>query len=585
MNSSVNPIVDSLLTDKYQLTMAYSYWKAQKHNQEAVFDLFFRRNPFGGEFTVFAGLEEVLKYVKNFRFDERKIEFLQEGRFVPKEDIQAEFEYGLSCGYIRKTAEGYEELKIGHFSEDHWEKTEYPKKDSYINPPLEGCDPRFFEWLGSIDCSRIKLYSFPEGTIIFPREPVIRVEGPIAIAQLLETTLLNLTNFPSLISTNAARHRLAAGFNKTMMEFGLRRAQGPDGALSASHYIYNSGFDGTSNMKAGEIFGIPVMGTHGHSLVQSFKDLNDLTVRDITGKDGEVHDFISMILKIRDDFGFNETNDGELAAFIAYAQAFPDTFLALVDTYDTLKSGVPNFLCVALALITLGYSPIGIRLDSGDLAYLSRESRKLFEWAGKKMVADLSFLRITASNDINEDVLVALEKQGHEIDSFGIGTHLVTCQAQPALGFVYKLVMIMDNPRIKLSQDVGKVTIPAKKEVYRLIGNENKPIIDLMIQVGEAPPQPGERIFCRHPFEEAKRVNVIPRQVIAMHKLVWDGTMKYPPAKNSEIRNYVVDQLTNFRSDHLRHLNPTPYKVAVSQGLYEYIHGLWMKEAPITTLT
>ena len=582
---TVNPIVDSLLTDKYQLTMSYSYWKSQKHNQEAVFDLFFRRNPFGGEFTVFAGLEEVLKYIINFRFDERKIEFLKDGRLVPKEDLQAEFEYGLSSGYIRETAGGYEELKLGRSGNDYWEKTKYPTKDVYIDPPLEGCDSRFFDWLKSIDCSTIKLYSFPEGTIVFPREPVIRVEGPIAIAQLLETTLLNLTNFPSLISTNAARHRLAAGFNKTMIEFGLRRAQGPDGALSASHYIYNSGFDGTSNMKAGEIFGIPMMGTHAHSLVQSFKGLDDLTDRDLAGKDGKAHDFISLVLKIRNEFGFNETNEGELAAFIAYAQAFPGNFLALVDTYDTLKSGVPNFLCVAVALMRLGYTPIGIRLDSGDLAYLSRESRKMFKRAGKKLATDVSFFRITASNDINEDVIVALEKQGHEIDAFGIGTHLVTCQAQPALGFVYKLVMIMDNPRIKLSQDVGKVTIPAKKEVYRLIGNENKPIIDLMIQVGETPPKVGERIFCRHPFEEAKRVNVIPKQIIPLHKLVWDGKMKYPPARNSEIRNYVIQQLTNFRSDHLRHLNPTPYKVAVSQGLYEYIHGLWMKEAPITTLT
>jgi nicotinate phosphoribosyltransferase len=581
----VNPIVDSMLTDKYQLTMAYSYWKSKKHEQEAVFDLFFRRNPFGGEFTVFAGLGEVLKYVKHFRFDERKIEFLKDGRLILKEDLQADFEYGLASGYIRETAKGYEELKIGRFGVDYWEKTEYPAKDFYIDPPLAGCDPRFFDWLKSIDCSRIKLYSFPEGTIVFPREPVIRVEGPIAIAQLLETTLLNLTNFPSLISTNAARHRLAAGFNKTMIEFGLRRAQGPDGALSASHYIYNSGFDGTSNMKAGEIFGIPMMGTHAHSLVQSFKDIDDLADKTLTGKDGKDHDFITMVLNIRNSFGFNETNEGELAAFIAYAQAFPGSFLALVDTYDTLKSGVPNFLCVAIALMRLGYTPIGIRLDSGDLAYLSRESRKMFKKAARKVATDLSFFKITASNDVNEDVIVALEKQGHEIDAFGIGTHLVTCQAQPALGFVYKLVMIMDNPRIKLSQDVGKVTIPAKKEVYRLIGNEDKPIIDLMIQVGETPPKVGERIFCRHPFEEAKRVNVIPKKIIALHKLVWDGKMKYPPAHNSEIRNYVIDQLTNFRSDHLRHLNPTPYKVAVSQGLYEYIHGLWMKEAPITTLT
>ena len=326
-----------------------------------------------------------------------------------------------------------------------------------------------------------------------------------------------------------------AGPGKTLLEFGLRRAQGPDGGMSASRYSYIGGFDGTSNAAAGKMFGIAVQGTHAHSLVTSYtclaeitnpkltvrvlappalqcSDLNVITMRTAQTASGEEVDFVAMCLSYRDSLGYTGTgvNEGELAAFIAYAQSFPKSFLALVDTYETLKvgvvllaaclrchwsgcdcavdpaakftsnasccvvdrvppcvfafllqSGVPNFLCVALALKDCGYQPVGIRLDSGDLAYLSNESRAMMAATDKLFPhANLaSTCRIVASNDINEAVLMSLNDQGHSIDTFGIGTNLVTCQAQPALGMVYKLVEINGKPRMKLSQEATKVRV------------------------------------------------------------------------------------------------------------------------------
>lgn len=266
------------------------------------------------------------------------------------------------------------------------------------------------------------------------------MEGPLAMVQLLETTLLNLINFPSLIATNAARMRVAAE-GKRLLEFGLRRAQGPDGGLSASKYAYLGGFDGTSNVLAGKLFDISTAGTHAHSFVMSYTGLDDLT-RDTIQVVGsaQVVDFKSLVLQKRQllqEVFVCENHDGELAAFIAYAQSFSEGFLSLVDTYDTLKSGVPNFMAVAWALLEVGYKPLGVRLDSGDLAYLSRMTRDMFRkfdqlfCDGKPTFAHLN---IVASNDIKEDVLLALAREGHEIDTFGIGTHLVTCQSQPALG-------------------------------------------------------------------------------------------------------------------------------------------------------
>jgi nicotinate phosphoribosyltransferase len=523
-----NQLVNPMLTDFYQITMAYAYWKAGVHEEKAVFDLFFRKNPFQGEFAIYAGLEEKLKLFENF-----------------------------------------------HFTDDHI---------AYLKEQMPQCERSFFDWLKSVDCSRMKIYAFKEGTISFPREPLMRVEGPIAVAQLIETPTLTLTNYPSLMTTNAAKYRLAVGFDKGLIEFGLRRAQGPDGGLSASRYSFMGGFDGTSNVLAGYVFGIPIRGTHAHSYVQSFIGVEDLKDHTLTGTDGKVHDFVKMVLEIRAELGFNHTNEGELASFIAYAQAFPREFLALVDTYDTLKSGVPNFVCVALGLLKLGYRPIGVRLDSGDLSYLSKATRKALNEIGARTGSDLSKCLILASNEINRSILSSLKEQGHEIDTFGIGTHLVTCDDQPAMGCIYKLVEARGIPRIKLSQELSKMTIPGKKEAYRLLGEDGYSLLDLMIKVGDKPPEPSKRVLCHHPFDHIKRLYVTPSRVIPLHHCVWDGKRIYPEVPLNESRDYVLNQLRSTREDYLRDINPTPYKVSVSEQLYNYVYDLWAEESPVTEL-
>jgi nicotinate phosphoribosyltransferase len=523
-----NKLVNPMLTDFYQITMAYAYWKAGMHEEEAVFDLFFRTNPFRGEFAIYAGLEEKLRLFESF-----------------------------------------------HFSDDHI---------AYLKEQMPQCEKRFFDWLKSVDCSRMKMYAFREGTLSFPREPLMRVQGPIAVAQLLETSVLTLTNYPSLMTTNAAKYRLVVGSDKGLIEFGLRRAQGPDGGLSASRYSYMGGFDGTSNVLAGYLFGVPVRGTHAHSYVQSFTGIEDLKNDTLVGPDGKVYPFVRTVLEIRSELGFGYTNEGELASFIAYAQAFPKGFMALVDTYDTLKSGVPNFICVALGLLKLGYKPIGVRLDSGDLSYLSRGTRRMLNELSAKTVPDLSKCLILASNEINRNVLISLRQQGHEIDSFGIGTHLVTCDDQPAMGCVYKLVEAKGIPRIKLSQELSKMTIPGKKEAYRLFGEDGYSLLDMMIKVGDNPPKQDERILCHHPFDHIKRVYVTPSKVIPLHQCVWDGKRVYPGVSLNESRDYVLNQLRNTREDHLRDINPTPYKVSVSEELYSYVFHLWEEESPVTEL-
>jgi nicotinate phosphoribosyltransferase len=517
-----------MLTDFYQITMSYAYWKAGVHEEEAVFDLFFRKNPFRGEFGIYAGLEEKLRLFENF-----------------------------------------------HFSDDHI---------VYLKEQMSQCEEGFFDWLKSVDCSRMKIYALKEGTISFPRLPLMRVQGPIAIGQMLETPTLTLTNYPSLMTTNAAKYRLAVGFNKGLIEFGLRRAQGPDGGVSASRYSYMGGFDGTSNVLAGYLFGVPIRGTHAHSYVQSFTGIEDLKNHTLVGAHGEVRDFVKMVLETRAELGFNYTNEGELASFIAYAQAFPKEFLALVDTYDTLKSGVPNFICVALDLLKLGHKPIGVRLDSGDLSYLSKGTRKMFTEIGAKTNSDLSKCLILASNEINKSVLISLKQQGHEIDTFGIGTHLVTCDDQPSMGCVYKLVEAKGIPRIKLSQELNKMTIPGKKEAYRLSGEDGLSLLDLMIRVGDKPPEPEKRVLCHHPFDHIKRVYVTPSKVIPLHQCVWDGKRVYPEVSLNESRDYVLKQLRSTREDHLRDINPTPYKVSVSEELYNYVYRLWAEESPVTEL-
>jgi nicotinate phosphoribosyltransferase len=523
-----NNLVNPMLTDFYQITMAYAYWKAGVHEEEAVFDLFFRKNPFHGEFAIYAGLEEKLRLLDHY-----------------------------------------------HFSDDHI---------AYLRDQMPQCERGFFDWLKSVDCSRMKVYAFKEGTVAFPREPLMRVQGPIAVAQMLETSILTLTNYPSLMTTNAVKYRLAVGFDKGLIEFGLRRAQGPDGGLSASRYSYMGGFDGTSNVLAGYLFGVPIRGTHAHSYVQSFIGLGELKNVTLAGTDGKEYDFVKTVLDIRAELGFTYTNEGELAAFIVYAQAFPEGFLGLVDTYDTFKSGVPNFICVALALLKLGHKPIGVRLDSGDLSYLSKGTRRMFREIGDRTTPELSKCIIMASNEINKSVLISLKQQGHEIDSFGIGTHLVTCDDQPALGCVYKLVEARGIPRIKLSQELSKMTIPGKKEAYRLFGEDGYSLLDLMIRVGDRPPEGESRVLCHHPFDHIKRVYVTPSKVVPLHQCVWDGKRVYPDVPLAESRQYVLDQIRSTREDHLRDINPTPYKVSVSEALYGHVYQLWADESPVTEL-
>uniref|UniRef100_A0A7C8YU34 Nicotinate phosphoribosyltransferase n=2 Tax=Opuntia streptacantha TaxID=393608 RepID=A0A7C8YU34_OPUST len=538
-----NPMVNPLLTDLYQYTMAYAYWKAGKHNERAVFDLFFRRSPFSGEYTVFAGLEECIRFIANFKFTAEDIDFLRSA--------------------------------------------------------LPGrCEEGFLDYLRLVDCSEVEVYAIPEGSVVFPKVPLIRVEGPVAVAQLLETTLVNLVNYASLVATNAARHRRVAGNSKTLLEFGLRRAQGPDGGMSASRYCYMGGFDATSNVAAGSLFGIPVKGTHSHAFVSSFMSPDEIVEKSLRSADGltTCDDFVSLVQSWLSKIqrtrlsigGFGETNLSELAAFTSYALAFPDDFLALVDTYDVLRSGIPNFCAVALALRDLGYKATGIRLDSGDLAYLSCEARRFFQAIEKDFgVPGFGKTSITASNDLNEETLDHLNKQGHEIDAFGIGTYLVTCYSQPALGCVFKLVEINNQPRMKLSEDVSKVSIPCKKRCYRLYGKEGYALVDLMIGENEPAPKVGERILCRHPFNESKRAYVVPQRVEELLKCFWRGsTGKYReellPLK--DVRARCMKQLEQMRPDHMRRLNPTPYKVSVSAKLYDFIHFLWLNEAPVGEL-
>nr|AAP69616.1 nicotinate phosphoribosyltransferase-like protein [Dictyostelium discoideum] len=530
----LNGFVTPLLTDLYQITMAYSLWKNNRHEIPAVFDLYFRKSPFGGEFTVFAGLEEVIRFVSDFHYTKEEVGFIKE--MIPD------------------------------------------------------CEQEFLDYLSKLDSSSVTLYAMKEGSVVFPRVPLLRVEGPMILCQLFETTLLCLVNFASLVATNAARHRLAVGKEKVMLEFGLRRAQGPDGAMSASRYSYLGGADGTSNVLAHCFFGIPIRGTHAHSFITNYSGPDELLDASIKDTNGNVHNLLEMSQKYRDELGYTATNLSELVAFVAYARTFPNGLVALVDTYDTLASGVPNFICVALALHQLGYKAVGIRLDSGDLSYLSKASRKLFKQIGEQFKIDyFEKFSIVASNDLNEPTIIALNRQGHEIDVFAIGTNLVTCQAQPALGCVYKLVEINGSPRIKLSQEANKITLPGRKTAYRLFGSEGHPLVDLLVDDNDMIkdgfkqiPQVGKKVLCLHPFEEQKRVIVTPVQIEKLHHIVFEkGQLTMPLPALNDIREYCFQQISKVREDHLRNSNPTPYKVSVTKELFDTLHNLWLDSVPI----
>ncbi len=364
----------ALLTDLYQLTMAYGYWARGLHDREAVFHLIFRENPFGGGFTVAAGLHAAVEYLENLRFD--------------SDDL----------GYL----------------------AEVPDRDG---SPLFPRDFLAFLQEFSLACD---IDAVAEGTVVFPHEPLVRVKGPLLQAQILETALLNLINFPTLIATKAARVVLAAR-GEPVLEFGMRRAQGIDGSISASRAAYVGGCAATSNVLAGKLFGIPIKGTHAHSWVMCF--------------------------------------DSELEAFEAYAGAMPNNCVFLVDTYDTLQ-GVHNAVAVGRRLRERGYPLLGIRLDSGDLAYLSIQARKILDAEGFTDTA------ILASSDLDEHLITSLKEQGAAIAVWGVGTRLATAYDQPALGGVYKLSAIRNRSgqwgdRVKLSELAVKTSTPGILQVRR----------------------------------------------------------------------------------------------------------------------
>ena len=533
--------VQPLLTDLYQVTMAYAYWKAGKTEDQASFDLFFRKSPFKGEFTIFAGLSDCLNFLNSFKLSSSDI--------------------------------------------------------SYLSSCLPDCEEEFFIYLANIDTNKVQVVAMDEGSVCFPRVPLMKVKGPLVLVQLLETIFLNLVNFSSLVATNAARFRIAAGDQVRLFEFGLRRAQGPDGGLTASKFSYLGGFDGTSNVLAGKMFGIPVAGTHAHSYVSSYSHLDQVAsitlLPSSTCTTTPATDWVTTCIMWREtmakDLGImvGEANQGELAAYISYAAAFPSSFTALLDTYDVIRSGILNFCGVALALHMFGYRACGVRIDSGDLAYLSKKIRNIFIKVGTlHNLPWFSILDITASNDINEETILSLNEQGNSINSYGIGTHLVTCQRQPALGCVYKLVDINNVPKIKLSQDVEKITMPGDKVAFRLFGKDGFAILDLLQLPGEERPQVGLKVLCRHPFEESKRAYVTPHQVELLHNMMWkEGNRVTDEIDLAIVREKVKRNMKTVRPDHARSLNPTPYKVSVSDQLYSFMHRLWMENAPIGELS
>ncbi len=380
----------TLLTDLYQLTMAYGYWKTGNYNQRAVFHLYFRKAPFGGQFAIAAGLQQAVEYLENLHFEADEIQYLASLRGADKTPL---------------------------FDESFLNKLQRFKFD---------CD----------------VWAMPEGTAVFPNQPIMRIEGPLWQAQLVETALLNIINFQTLIATKAARV-VSAAENDSVIEFGLRRAQGTDGAVAASRAAYIGGCIGTSNVLAGYKFGIPIRGTHAHAWVMSFDD--------------------------------------EQASFEAYAAAMPNNCIFLVDTYNTIE-GIKKAISVGQSLRKNGHKLLGLRLDSGDLCALSIAARKLLD------DADMHDTNIVASNDLDEYEITRLKKAGAKINVWGVGTKLVTSYDQPALGGVYKLAALQAKNgewqyKVKRSEDVVKTSLPGIQQVIRYFDKTNKdlPSADLII--------------------------------------------------------------------------------------------------------
>ncbi len=466
----------TLLTDLYELTMMQGYFRNMDRNETVIFDAFYRSNPNGGGYAISAGLDQLIKYIKELHFAPQDIEYLA----------------GLQI-----------------FDQD------------------------FLDYLADFRFSG-SIYAIPEGTVIFPREPIVKVIAPIMEAQLVETAILNIMNHQSLIATKASRVCWAAR-GDGIMEFGLRRAQGPDAGTYGARAAVIGGCIGTSNVLCGQLFHVPVKGTHAHSWIMSFPD--------------------------------------EYTAFKTYAEMYPSACILLVDTYDTLKSGVPNAIRVFQEMRDSGVTltSYGIRLDSGDLAYLSKKARKMLDEAG------FSDAVISASNDLDEYLIDSLKVQGAAITSWGVGTNLITSKDWPAFGGVYKLAAIMGEdgkfiPKIKLSENSEKVTNPGNKTIYRIYDKETGKIkADLICLVDETFSEE-EPLLLFDPLEPWKKTKCKPG-TYTMRELLKpvfvDGECVYESPEVMDIRDYCQKELSTLWDETRRLINPQKVYVDLSNKLYQ----------------
>ncbi len=460
----------ALHTDLYQINMAESYWADGIHDRKAVFELFFRRLPFGNGYALFAGLERILDYLKDFRFSETDIAYLKE------------------------------EL---HYEED------------------------FLDYLKELRFTG-DVYSMEEGELVFANEPIIRIEAPLIQAQLLETALLNIVNYQTLIATKASRIKQVVQ-DEVVMEFGTRRAHEMDAAIWGARATVIGGVEATSNVRAGKRFDIPVAGTHAHSMIQAYKS--------------------------------------EYEAFHSYAKRHKDCIF-LVDTYNTLKIGVPTAIQVAKELGD-DINFIGIRLDSGDIAFLSKEARRMLDEAGFEEA------KIVVSNDLDEYTILNLKAQGAKVDIWGIGTKLITAYDQPALGAVYKVVAIENEngvmeDTIKISSTAEKVTTPGQKKLYRIIDRENGKAEGDYITMHDEDPASEKRIKMFHPVHTFISKFVTNFEAKNLHvKVVENGNVLYENPPLEQMRRYAKENLKLLWDEYKRSLNPEEYPVDLSQKCWD----------------
>ncbi|NXH35765.1 PNCB phosphoribosyltransferase, partial [Myiagra hebetior] len=438
-------------------------------------------------------------------------------------------------------------------------------------------DDAFFDYLATLDASEVTVTAIPEGSVVFARVPFLQVKGPLLVVQLLETTLLCLVNYASLVATNAARFRLLAGPDMKLMEMGLRRAQGPDGALSASKYSYIGGMQtgtraGWMGMKRSTCSHTPGTLDNARGCANPAFPWQELPPR----AGGDPVDLaalaVSWLQRVCDLLQTPpaKANQGELAAFVSYAVTFPCDFQGLLDTYCVRRSGLPNFCAVALALHQLGYQAIGVRLDSGDLAQQSKEIRRVFRACGAHFqVPWFGTIPIAVSNDISEQSLEEFRREGSEIDMIGIGTNLVTCPLQPSLGCVYKLVEVNGSPCLKLTEDEEKMTIPGMKTIYRLYDAAGHPFMDLMALEEEPSPSAGQELGIRVLGQLGETTKVIPSTVEPLHRTYFrDGQVCEPLPSLPEVRTHAQVSLNLLSPAHRRLHEPQPYPVAMTERLH-----------------